>query len=268
MFYPSSGVELKQTVSGYLVEAKSSPAIGLISPHAGYIYSGRVEGAVYSEVDIPPTVLLLGPNHRLTLNEVYRKASIVPAGVFITPLGEVAIDERLAAAFLGRSDLVVEDTASHLLEHSLEVQLPFLQVKRPDVRIVPLLLNIGWQEEDEELYDFCRSWGELMSSAIREHNGQVLIVASSDMNHYESRQRTREKDRMALERIEALDAEELLRITGSEDISVCGRVAVATLIEAAKRLGATEARVVMHGDSGDVSGDLDGVVGYAGVVIR
>jgi AmmeMemoRadiSam system protein B len=141
IFYPSSESVLTLTVRDYLKTTASSPAIGIVSPHAGYEYSGLVEGAIYSTVDIPPTVLLLGPNHRISFNELYGKGLIIPSGCFVTPLGEVEIDEDFANHLLSGGDLFVEDEESHRVEHSLEVQLPFLQMRRGDVRIVPVLAS-------------------------------------------------------------------------------------------------------------------------------
>jgi len=267
-FYPSSSSELRLAVGGYLEKTPTSPAVGIVSPHAGYVYSGPVKGAVYSRVEIPPTVILLGPNHRLSLGESYGKATIMASGSFITPIGEVGIDEALAGDLLRRSDMIREDAASHGPEHSLEVQLPFLKVKRSDVSIVPLLMNVGWREDHRQLYEWCSALAESLASAIRNAGRDVLIVASSDMNHYESRAETSVKDGHALDRIVALDAAGLLEVTEREHITVCGKVGVAAMIEASLRLGAGEAEVVKHGDSGDYNGELDSVVGYAGVIIH
>ncbi len=268
LFYPSSSSELTLTVQRFLTETTRSPAIGIVSPHAGYIYSGRVEGAIYSAVDIPPTVLLLGPNHRPAFLETLGKASLFPSGCFVTPLGEVPIDEDFARHLLSHGDIIVEDVESHRNEHSLEVQLPFLQIRRPDVRIVPILLNIGWDMDYRNLHNECGKLGGIIAAAIEEWDHDVLIVASSDMNHQESREVTRRKDGHALERIESFDVAGFLEVTEREYITVCGKIAVATMMEAASRLGATEAKVVMYGDSADTSGDLDEVVGYAGILVK
>jgi AmmeMemoRadiSam system protein B len=268
IFYPSSGGELTLTVQRYLVSRSTSRAFGIVSPHAGYIYSGPVEGAIYSAVDIPPSVLLLGPNHRLSTFELYGKALLFSSGCFVTPLGEVSIDEDLAGLLLSGGAMIVADASSHKLEHSLEVQLPFLQVLRSDVKIVPMLMNLGWSEDPRQLHDACKSLGEIIAAAIRAHTQDVLIVASSDMNHREPREVTERKDRRALERIEAFDVAGFLEVTDRENITVCGKVAIATMLEAARGLGATEAQVVMYGDSGDASGDIHDVVGYAGILVR
>ncbi len=268
LFYPSSSSELTLTVQRFLTDTTRSPAIGIVSPHAGYIYSGRVEGAIYSAVDIPPIVLLLGPNHRPTFLEIQGKASLFPSGCFVTPLGEVPIDEDFAEHLLSLGDVIIEDIESHRNEHSLEVQIPFLQIRNPDVRIVPLLLNIGWDMDYRDLHNACRELGGIIAAAVREFDQDILIVASSDMNHQESREITRRKDRHALEKIEAFDVAGFLEVTEREYITVCGKVAVATMMEAASELGATEAKLIMYGDSADTSGDLDQVVGYAGILVK
>lgn len=267
-FYPSSPDELALAVHGYLEDTPISPALGVVSPHAGYIYSGKVQGALFSGVEIPGTVLLLGPNHRLAQSELVGKASIVKSGCFSTPLGDVEIDENVAELILSESELVVEDVFSHSAEHSLEVQLPFLQVKREDVRIVPILLNLAGNEGHRAIHEFCRELGRGLAKAIEKVGPDILIVASSDMNHYESRQVTEKKDRLALDRIESYDVAGFLEITQSEQVSACGRGAIATMMEACAGLGAERAELVMYNDSGDVSGDLYQVVGYAGVTVR
>jgi len=268
IFYPSSTSELTLTVERFLTDTTPSHAIGAVSPHAGYIYSGRVEGAIYSAVDIPSTVLLIGPNHRPSFLDNPGLASLFPSGCFVTPLGEVPVDEALARKLLAHGDVIFEDVESHISEHSLEVQLPFLQIRRPDVRIVPLLLNIGWDRDYGELHTACKELGGIISGAIRGSEYDILIVASSDMNHQESRDVTRRKDAHALEKIEAFDVAGFLEVTEREYITVCGKVAVATMMEAASGLGATEAKVVMYGDSADTSGDLNEVVGYAGIRVK
>jgi AmmeMemoRadiSam system protein B len=267
-FYPSSPDELALAVLGYLEDILVSPALGVVSPHAGYIYSGRVQGALFSGIEVPQIVLLVGPNHRLGLRELIGKASIVMSGRFSTPLGDVEIDENMAELVRAGSEMIVEDNYSHAVEHSLEVQLPFLQVKREDVRIVPILLNLSGNEGHNAIHDFCRELGNCLASAIEQIDEDILIVASSDMNHYESREETGRKDRLALDRIESYDVASFLEVTEAENISACGRGAIATMMEACKKLGAESAEIVMYDDSGDVSGDLYQVVGYAGVIIK
>ncbi len=267
-FYPSSRSALTLMVQGYLEERHSSCAIGIVSPHAGYVYSGSVAGAVYSEADIPPVVLLLGPNHRLSPHKNYGMALIAPSGSFATPIGDVEVDEGLARQLLADGETVVADIDSHGPEHSLEVQLPFLQMRRPDVRIVPLLMNFGWSEGHKRLHQMCGALGRVISRCVKEYQEEVLIVASSDMNHMESRQVTGVKDGIALGRIKEYDVAGFLEATEREHITVCGRVAIAVMMEAAKGLGATEVEVIRYDDSGDVTGDLEEVVGYAGIVFR
>lgn len=176
------------------------------------------------------------------------------------PLGPVPLDSRLNALILQHIPLVQTDTQAHRQEHSLEVQLPFLQMLRPDVSIAALCLGYGDFSVLEEI-------GRGLASAITAFGGDVLIVASSDMSHYESAASARAKDGLALERITAFDPEGLLRVCRTERITMCGVVPAAIMMVAAARLGATRAQVIAYGTSGDVTGDDRQVVGYAAVTV-
>lgn len=260
-FYPRSPQELRSSVEAFLIP-KTSPeaALGVVSPHAGYIYSGRTAGAVFSHVEISDVALLIGPNHT-SKGRAHGGASIVSKGKFVTPLGEVEIEERLAEGLKACCGLVREDPSAHEEEHSLEVQLPFLQVLRRKVRIVPLLVN----------YDdlpSAKTVGEAIAALLRNEKDNVLMVASSDMTHYQPRTIASKLDRLAIEKIEKLDPEGLLRITREEGITMCGRTAVATMLIAAIGLGATQASLIDYSDSGDATCDTSYVVGYAGIVVR
>ncbi len=260
MFYPSSEARLRESVQSFLRSTSDSePAIGIVSPHAGYIYSGPTAGSVFSRVSVPGTVVILAPNHT-GRGSAYGGASIIPRGAFVTPLGEVPVEDSLANDLLERSSLIREDPAAHEEEHSLEVQLPFLQVLRKDVSIVPLVTNY-------DSYGPARAVGEALAGAIGDSSSDTLILASSDMTHYRPRDVTKRLDKLAIERIEELDPEGLLRVTKEEGITMCGRAPVATMLVAAKLLGATGAALIDYTDSGDASGDTSRVVGYAGIVV-
>lgn len=230
--------------------------LGIVSPHAGYVYSGRVAGAVYGAIAVPGTVIILGPNH----HGFGVPAAIYPEGEWVTPLGSVAIDKRLSGLVQQHVPFVEADTSAHRFEHSLEVQVPFLQHCRPDVKIVPLCLGFGD-------YERCRLLGEGVAKAIGEIGEDVLIVASSDMTHYESADAARAKDDLAIAEVLALHPEELLRICRQNGITMCGVVPTAVMLVAARALGATRAELMRYATSGDVTGDNSQVVAYAAIAV-
>ena len=265
-FYPSDPAELRATVATLLADARTAvrpsdrPAVGVIAPHAGYIYSGPTAAAVFAHVTIPGLVIILAPNHT-GISDAAGGVSLWEAGAFRTPLGDVPVDAELAQALLELSRGVVSvDHEAHRAEHAVEVELPFLKRLRSDVRIVPLVL--GWDS-----WEPARQLGEILARLVRAAGEPVLLLASSDLNHYEPAAVSEEKDARALEAVQSLDGEELLVRCKRERISMCGRGPAATVIAAARALGATRADVVDYRHSGWVSGDNARVVGYAGVVI-
>ena len=265
-FYPSDPAELRATVATLLADARSAvrpsdrPAVGVIAPHAGYIYSGPTAAAVFAQVTIPGLVIILAPNHT-GLSDAEGGVSLWEAGAFRTPLGDVPIEAELAQALLEISRGVVSvDHEAHRAEHAVEVELPFLQMLRSDVRIVPLVL--AWDS-----WEPARQLGDMLARLVRAAAEPVLLLASSDLNHYEPAAVSEAKDARALEAVTALDGEELLARCKRERISMCGRAPAAAVIAAARALGATRADVVDYRHSGWVSGDNVRVVGYAGVVI-
>ncbi|MHB8123625.1 MAG: AmmeMemoRadiSam system protein B [Desulfuromonadaceae bacterium] len=256
-FYPGSEDKLRDTLSRLIAEKRSPQQVkGVVSPHAGYVYSGAIAGALFSQVAIPATVLIVGPNHHGT----GAAAALYPDGEWLTPLGAVAINSRLNSLLLRHTPYIRSDSVAHQLEHSLEVQLPFIQYLRPDVTISAICLGHGD-------YAQLRDIGQGIAAAISEYGGDVLIVASSDMTHYESAVSARLKDEIALERALALDGKGLLDICHSRRITMCGVVPATVMIEAALQLGATKAELVAYGTSGDVTGDDLQVVGYAAVTV-
>ncbi len=239
--------------------ADSAPraAFGAIVPHAGYVYSGPVAAAVYARLQIPPTCVILCPNH----TGRGAPAALEPSDAWRTPLGDVPVDRRLARRFSELAPSLEEDDEAHRREHSLEVQLPFLQVLRRDVSFVPICLG-------EPSLALCREIGEAFATLRSEEANPPLLLASSDMNHYESRAVGRAKDDRALARVESLDAEGLFRTVRTEAISMCGFLPATALLFAARAAGASPAAVIARRDSGDETGDTSSVVGYAGVVIE
>ena len=261
-FYPGTGAQLERAVRSLLDAVPAgvpAPARAAVVPHAGYPYSGLTAAHVFARLEIPPLVIVLAPNHT-GVCRAPGGASLWEAGAFRTPLGEAAVDERFAAALLAASPLVGVDHAAHAQEHAAEVEVPFLQVRRHDARIVPLIL--AWDE-----WPACRALGEALAGLVARWMEPTLLLASSDLNHYEPAAVNERKDRRALEAVAALDGEELLRRCKSERISMCGRAPTATVLAAARALGATRGEIVHYSNSGLVTGDDDAVVGYGGVVI-
>lgn len=257
-FYPGNPEQLRSAMDilvPVVAEENKQSALAVVMPHAGYVYSGATAGATISRVRVPETVLIIGPNH-------HGRGHALALGTeeWHMPMGTVPIDRQLATAILHTSSAIAEDQEAHRFEHSLEVQVPFLQQVQPRVKIVPLVVSLIH-------YDLCRVVAREMAVAIGSLRRPVLIVASSDMSHYESRQQASRKDRMAIERILALDPEGLYSTVLGQDISMCGVVPATIALLAALELGATQAELVRYTDSGEASGDTSQVVGYAGLII-
>ena len=259
MFYDAKPDRLLADVRRHLEASPAAAALafGAIVPHAGYVYSGPVAGAVYANLRIPPAAVVLCPNH----TGRGEAAALDPSDAWRTPLGDVPVDRALADRIESLAPSLRLDAEAHRREHSLEVQLPFLQHLRPDVRFVPICLG----RPDLAL---CRELGEALASLCEEEDEPPLLLASSDMNHYESREVGRRKDELALARVAQLDAEGLYRTVLTESISMCGFLPATALLFAARASGASGARVVARRDSGDETGDTTSVVGYAGVVVN
>jgi AmmeMemoRadiSam system protein B len=220
------------------------------------MYSGHVAGAVYSHIQLPNRLLLLGPNH----TGLGQPLAIFSSGAWLTPLGEAHIDEHLARELMLHFPLLQEDIDAHRKEHCLEVQIPFLQALRGDFSFVPVVIGTGQ-------VDVLIGLGERLGEVLQADNAGVLILSSSDMNHYEPDSITRAKDAKAIEKILALDALGLHEVVERENISMCGFAPTVAMIAAARRLGATRAELLKYATSADVSGDREYCVGYAGIVV-
>lgn len=256
-FYQGSSSGLKDQIERYLVPTENRiRVLGILAPHAGLVYSGPVAGAVYSRIVLPDVFVLIGPNH----TGLGAPVSIMTAGRWTTPLGEVAVDETLASAIASRSRRIQDDMLAHLREHSLEVQLPFIQYQKKDFTIVPIQMM-------DTRYETCVDVGNAVAGAVSAEKREVLIVASSDMSHYVSAEEAEKKDRQAIRRILALDAKGLYETVRDEGISMCGFGPAVAMLTACKALGATRAELIRYANSGAVSGDFEQVVGYAGVVV-
>jgi AmmeMemoRadiSam system protein B len=257
-FYSGSADTLKAEVMGYLgQERKPVRAIGAVMPHAGYMYSGGVAGETAAAMEIPNDVIILGPNH----TGLGPAVSVYPNGVWRMPFGDLSINETLAQKILSRCELATPDEMAHLREHSIEVQLPFLYYRGDhDLTFVPIALSM--LEKDE-----CRLLGKALADIISELKEDTLLVSSSDMTHYESHQSAKEKDSEAIARILDLDPDGLLDVVQGRRISMCGIIPTAVMLYAALSLGARGASLVRYSTSGDVSGDYEQVVGYAGIIV-
>jgi len=262
-FYPESADDLEHEVRRLLEPvlpfAHAARARAAVAPHAGYLYSGVTAAHVFARLDLPRAIVVLAPNHTGRC-DAEGGVSLWESGAFATPLGEVPVDAGLAEAIRAACPLVAVDHGAHTGEHAIEVELPFIQIRRPDAAIVPLLL--AW-----DVWEAARALGEALAAVIRRYPEPVLLLASSDLNHYESAAVSELKDAQALDAIAALDGAELLRRCRDERISMCGRGPVATVLAAVRALGATAAEIVDYRHSGWVTGDESSVVGYGGVVI-
>jgi AmmeMemoRadiSam system protein B len=259
-FYPADAGELARQVSTLAGSAHAGEKVrakGCLVPHAGYTYSGHVAGAVFGKLELPKRYIILGPRHYPQGEAL----AILSEGAWQTPLGEAQIDGPLAAELKRACPLLREDGVAHRAEHSLEVQLPFLQRLVGEFRFVPIALGTVHFPALDEL-------GQGIAEVVAAQAEEVLVVASSDMNHYENDQITRVKDRKALDRVLALDPRGLYDTVRREGITMCGFGAAVTMLTATRQLGATRAELVRYATSGDVTGDCEEVVGYAGIVVR
>ena len=257
-FYPSDPAELKAMLRDFMPASQTSlEPFGVISPHAGYIYSGAIAGETFSRIKGAERAIILGPNH----HGYGHPWAVYPHGTWLTPLGKCPVDEELVKLILRNCPGTGGDKLAHKFEHSLEVQLPFLQTLSPNLEIVPICLGGGTLQE---LLEFGRNLGQV----IKDFHRSVLMVASSDMTHYESDAIARKKDMKAIERILALDPSGLWETVRKNKISMCGVLPVVVMLSAALVLGASRATLVHYGSSGDTNQDFSQVVGYAGILIE
>ena len=257
-FYPGEDAALRlaiQDLSGDLPAEKQKVLVA-VSPHAGYVYSGGVAAETLGRIEIPETVILLGPNHT-----GQGKPVALSTATWDMPMGRVPVDRELAQAILEETDYIEEDEVAHQYEHSLEVQIPFLQYRQPNLSIVPITIShISYQVLDEI--------GLALAEAIKRNSDKnILIVASSDMTHYEPRDAAEKKDHYALKKLADMDPSMLYRSVTGHHISMCGIMPVTAALITALELGAKKTELIRYTDSGEITGDTNQVVGYAGVLI-
>ncbi len=262
-FYPGDSLELQRMIADLVPETKEKRKVrALVAPHAGYVYSGAVAGKTFARAQPAPTYIACGPNHA----GMGADFSLMHEGIWQTPLGDVAIDDRLAADIYSQDPVIEPDSLAHQREHSIEVQLPFLQFLADGFAFVPLAVR--HYAPDDDFLGLCRRAATAIASAVKGRGDDIVLVASTDFSHYESHEHAAANDRKAIDAILALDAKRLFSAVADNDISMCGFGSVAVVVEAAKALGASKAELVDYKTSGDVTGDKSAVVGYAGIVIE
>lgn len=257
-FYPAQREALVREIETHIDRnAKKNRVLGIVAPHAGFIYSGNVAGALYSRIEIPDTVILIGPNHTGHGEPV----AVMKKGAWSMPMGDIAIDQELANAICEETVIAKQDSYAHQFEHSLETQLPFLQYFKNNFKIVPICIK-------RLKISSCKDLSEGIVRAVIRLDKSVLLVASSDMTHYESHDRATIKDRMAITCIQNRDPLGLFKTVQSERITMCGVNPVTVMLLCSERMGAKEAELVKYMTSGEVSGNMEKVVGYAGMIIK
>jgi AmmeMemoRadiSam system protein B len=259
-FYPADPIALTRQIKEFVTApalAEKKRAQACLVPHAGYTYSGAVAGRVFAAIEFPRRIIILGVRHFPRGQAL----AIVSEGAWQTPLGAARIDTALATQLRQACPLLREDTVAHSAEHSLEVQLPFLQVLAGEFHFVPVALGTA-------RYDDLCAIGEAVAQVIAAQNEPVLILTSSDMNHYEDDATTRKKDHKAIDELLKLDPRGLYDVVRQEEISMCGLGPAVAMLTAVCRLGASRTELVKYATSGDVTGDRSEVVGYAGIVIE
>jgi AmmeMemoRadiSam system protein B len=257
-FYPSDPRELTRLIRKFSAENPASPkkrVRACLVPHAGYIYSGGVAGAVFARVILPRQVVVLGVRH----SPMGEDLAILSEGAWRTPLGDAPLDEALAKRVRAACPALREDGVAHSREHSLEVEIPFLQILDPGFSFVPIAVGTLRFEDLREL-------GLGFARVLEESHEEILVVTSSDMNHYEPDDVTRIKDAKAMDRMKAVDARGLFDVCRKEKISMCGLGPAVVMLTAMKELGVERGELVSYATSGDVNGDRDAVVGYAGMI--
>jgi AmmeMemoRadiSam system protein B len=260
-WYPASADRLAREVDDYIGRAKvddREAPIAIVAPHAGLTYSGPVAAFAYRAVQhgTYDAAVLVGPSHFIGFSGV----SIWPRGAWETPFGAVQVAEDLAGAIAAASGEVIEHPPAHGREHSLEMQLPFLAHLLPRVPIVPMVMGYQDRETAFALGDALAS--VIADRATEDRGRRVLLVASTDLSHYEDARTAQAMDAVVLRQVERLDADGLMQALEREPHHACGGGPMVAVLQAARRLGATRARVLKYGDSGDISGDKSSVVGY------
>ena len=257
-FYPANPKNLAAQVAELMLSAAPiHQAKALIAPHAGYIYSGTVAGKLFAETDIPPQVILIGPNH----HGLGADMAVSAAMAWMTPVGQVPLADKLRTRLIDDIPQLSMDDRAHQYEHSLEVMLPFLLQRQPELEIVPIALGrLGLED--------CLNLGTALAKTLATWDQTVLLLASSDMNHFSSAEQTEQLDALAIDAMIHYDLEKLYRVVREQHISMCGVMPAIVVMQAARSLGASSCRLSSYSHSGKVNGDFSNVVGYAGLTIQ
>lgn len=255
-FYPRSKNDLEREISRCFagVPAVEKDVLGAVVPHAGYMYSGNTAAYVYSSLPEADTFVLLGPNHT-----GYGSPVAVSSENWSTPLGEVSSDMEFIKALPKK--IIDMDESAHIHEHSIEVQLPFLQHRFKEFSIVPICMGIQDEETAQDV-------GEELAEAAKKVKKKIVIIASSDFTHYMPDKTARENDAYYIQSILKMDVPGFYRRLHERNASVCGYGAIAAMLTATKNLGAKKATLLKYSTSGDTTGDLAAVVGYAGIIVE
>lgn len=253
-FYPNEAKQITEFIKPYLAKKDKRKVRAVLLPHAGYVYSGETAAVTLSGVELTERILILGPNH----TGLGRPVSVMPRGFWETPLGKVAVDEALAGRLL-ECPLFEADAEAHQFEHAIEVELPLLQLLTPLFSFVPVTVGLSDIGQLALL-------GKEIAGVLKETNEDILIITSSDMNHYEPHDRTLKKDEWAIDAMLALDEARLAEAVVGKEVSMCGFLPAYAMLVAIKELGARHAELIAHTTSAPVSGDYDRTVGYAGMV--
>lgn len=266
LFYPSKKEELLQTIKSLFLDSKFGPGAlpptrekariyGIISPHAGYIYSGAVAASAFYEISSSnfDTVVIIGPNHYGIGTEV----GTMKEGIWITPIGKTRIDEALAREISDYCDIVKFDPIAHSRDHCIEVQIPFLQYINEGATILPIILRNQDKNTSIEL-------GKCLAKLIKNRN--VMLIASSDLTHYEPNDRAYAKDTKLISSISRMNISHFYSVLENSRVTACGYGAIATVMSAAKEIGAVTGKLVRYATSGDITGDISSVVGYSSIL--
>lgn len=254
-WYPTTREEIEKYIPK--VEKKER-AIACVCPHAGWMYSGWTAGKVYARLELYDTYVLFGPNH----TGLGKDVAIFPSGKWQMPLGSVSIDEEFVEEVTKLSEFITKDAQAHMREHSLEVQIPFIQVLNPNFKMVAITIKL-------EDYEVCKDIAIAVSDVVKKQKDKrIILIASTDMSHYETYEYAKKQDKLAIDEILKLDPKSLYDVVRKRGISMCGCVPTVTVLYAANLLGAKSAELVEYTTSGDVSGDYSAVVGYAGLIIK
>lgn len=256
-FYPSTKEEIDEQLSQAFAPIPSSESAGVVSPHAGYIYSGLTAAHAFSNLGPADTYIILGPSHKGMASELS-----VSLDNWMTPLGTSKTDQELASIILEKTS-AEHDELAHRGEHSIEVQLPFLQFRYAESKIVPICMM-----QSERSPAFYEEFGKQLAGIVQGQEKSIKVIASSDFSHHMPEAAAKQNDEKAIEHIKSLDVAGFIETIFDESISICGFGPIAALMSLSKSLGIKKAELLKYDTSATASGDHDNVVGYAAIAFR